>query len=88
MHIASTVKTPLLALFGPTVPEFGFAPFRCESTILQVDNLKCRPCHPHGYEKCPLKHFRCMKEILPETLVTRIKEILNNSVNKSFQTQV
>lgn len=63
MHIASAVGTPVVAIFGPTVPEFGFAPIRCQHEIVQIEGLSCRPCHPHGTEKCPKGHFRCMGDI-------------------------
>jgi len=63
MHIAAAVGTPVVAIFGPTVPDFGFAPLRCPSEIVQVEGLTCRPCHPHGPERCPRRHFRCMLDI-------------------------
>ena len=28
LHLATAVGTPIVALFGPTVPEFGFGPRR------------------------------------------------------------
>ena len=69
MHLAAGVGTPVVAIFGPTVPEFGFAPFRCRSVIVQIGGLNCRPCHPHGPKRCPLGHFRCMSDIsVPQVL--------------------
>ncbi len=75
MHIAAAVRTPVVAIFGSTVPEFGFAPFRCSSEIVQVDGLACRPCHPHGRKRCPRKHFRCMEYVSPEMVLTALKRI-------------
>jgi len=31
--------------------------------------LSCRPCSKFGLEKCPLGHFKCMKDI-PEEIVS------------------
>jgi heptosyltransferase-2 len=31
--------------------------------------LSCRPCSKFGLEKCPLGHFKCMKEIPDEWVV-------------------
>lgn len=73
MHIASAVGTPLIAFFGPTVPEFGFAPFRCKHRLFEIKDLDCRPCTAHGSAKCPLGHFRCMNDINLEDVVDAVK---------------
>lgn len=72
LHIAEGMVTPVVAIFGPTVPEFGFAPFRAAGTTVQVDGLACRPCHPHGPERCPKGHFRCMLDIEPQAVLVAI----------------
>ena len=64
MHMAVAVGTPLVAIFGPTVEEYGFFPFRARAKVLQR-HLWCRPCSAHGTERCPLGHHRCMREIQP-----------------------
>ncbi len=79
MHIASAVGTPVVSIFGPTVPEFGFAPFRCRSEIVQVKDLPCRPCHPHGPDACPLDHFKCMREISPAMVTDALKRVLSEA---------
>lgn len=63
LHIASDLGRPVLALFGPTLPSFGFAPWRPHSIVLQVEGLACRPCHLHGPPQCPLGHHKCLREI-------------------------
>ncbi|MCC7194578.1 MAG: lipopolysaccharide heptosyltransferase II [Gemmatimonadaceae bacterium] len=60
LHLASAMNVPTVALFGPTVPAFGFGPLSTRSTIVEVDGLPCRPCDPHGPEVCPLRHWKCM----------------------------
>jgi heptosyltransferase-2 len=66
VHVASDLGVPVLALFGPTVPDFGFAPWRRPSLVLGVKDLECRPCDIHGPKVCPLGHHKCMKEISPQ----------------------
>ncbi len=66
-HIASAVDVPVLSIFGPTIPEQGFAPLGEQNKIVQLD-MPCRPCSAHGTEKCPLGHHRCMTEIEPEKI--------------------
>ncbi len=76
MHMASAFSKPVVALFGPTVKEFGFFPFRTPNIVLEKP-LECRPCSFHGTDKCPLEHFRCMREIYPEEVlkaVTRLND--------------
>jgi heptosyltransferase-2 len=63
MHIAEALKVPLVAIFGPTVRPFGFAPYRPTSRVAEVINLPCRPCTLHGSAECPLKHHLCMKDV-------------------------
>ncbi|MEN3038029.1 MAG: glycosyltransferase family 9 protein [Candidatus Kryptonium sp.] len=43
MHIAVAMRTPVVAIFGSTVPEFGFYPYGDKDRIVQVENLYCRP---------------------------------------------
>jgi heptosyltransferase-2 len=61
-HLASAVGTSALTIFGPTVPEFGFGPLAPGSGTAGVAGLACRPCDPHGPARCPLGHWRCMRE--------------------------
>lgn len=65
MHIASAFQKLIFSLWGNTIPEFGMYPYQPhpESKILEVKNLKCRPCSKLGFKKCPKGHFKCMNEI-------------------------
>ncbi len=75
MHIANAVGTDVIAIFGPTVKELGFFPYRKKDKILEVE-LECRPCGKHGHKECPLKHFRCMLDLKPEVVFDEIKKSL------------
>ena len=77
IHIASAFKKPrIFALFGPTIEKFGFFPWSLNSKVFQVNGLKCRPCGIHGGKSCPEKHFKCMRDILPEEVFNEIKKYL------------
>lgn len=80
MHIAAAVKTPVLAIFGSSVKELGFFPFRSEYIMLENNNIKCRPCSHIGRNRCPLGHFKCMKEIDVDVVYNNLLKILKNSV--------
>ena len=62
-HLASAMGTPTVAVFGPTVPEFGFGPLAPRQVIAGHAGLACRPCDRHGPRRCPLEHWQCMREI-------------------------
>jgi heptosyltransferase-2 len=68
-HLASAVNTPTVTIFGPTVPQFGFGPLADRSTTVGIDTLACRPCDHHGPMKCPLGHWKCMREISAAAVV-------------------
>jgi len=74
LHFASAVGTRVVALFGPTVTEFGFGPIGAGDLALGVTGLVCRPCSDHGPPVCPLGHHRCMRELRVETVVTALEE--------------
>lgn len=62
MHLAWAQRTPVTALFGPTVRELGFFPRGDSAKVFEVA-LECRPCGLHGPQRCPKKHHRCMADI-------------------------
>jgi len=74
LHVGSALGTRVVALFGPTVPEFGFGPIGAGDLALGVTDLVCRPCSDHGSPVCPLGHHRCMRELRVETVVTALEE--------------
>lgn len=69
VHMAAAVGTPVIAIFGPTVPEFGFSPYTGKAEIVDIGPLYCRPCATHGSRQCPEKHFRCMLELPPSAII-------------------
>jgi len=75
-HIAAAVGTPVVIIFGPTVPAFGFTPYSDKAIIVENTGLYCRPCGSHGPKKCPEKHFRCMKEISPHRVLDECAQFL------------
>lgn len=75
LHLASAMGTPTVAIFGPTVPEFGFGPLAPSSVVVGHENLACRPCHRHGPRRCPLTHFRCMRELTPELVAEHTRRL-------------
>jgi heptosyltransferase-2 len=76
LHLASAMGTPTVAIFGPTVPEFGFGPLAPARVVVGHDALACRPCDRHGPRRCPLVHFRCMRELSAEQVAAAARRLL------------
>jgi len=47
LHIASALKAPCIAIFGPT-SEVNWAPYRNPNARVVVQNMPCRPCYRPG----------------------------------------
>lgn len=78
-HLASAVDTPTVTIFGPTVPAFGFGPLARASHSIGLDDLPCRPCDRHGPRRCPLKHWKCMRDVAVRDVSARVVDILSAS---------
>ena len=74
LHFAAAAGTPTVALFGPTLPAFGFGPRGPRDVALGVDGLSCRPCSRHGPPRCPLGHHHCLRHLLLEQVVAALEE--------------
>jgi heptosyltransferase II len=77
-HIAMSVGTPVLALFGPTVPAIGFAPVGPRDRVLEVSGLSCRPCSIHGGNECPIGSFECMRGIGVAQVMAAVREVISD----------
>lgn len=78
MHMATAVQSKVLVVFGSTVKELGFFPFRGNSRVMENEELWCRPCSHVGRKRCPFGHFKCMKEITPEQVFKAITELMES----------
>jgi len=76
LHLASALNKKVVAIFGSTTEELGFFPYLTDHIVVQNYNLKCRPCSHIGRDRCPKRHFKCMKEITGEKVIEAIKELL------------
>jgi heptosyltransferase-2 len=69
MHIASALQKPLIAIYGPTSPDFT-PPLAPDANIVQID-VECGPCFQR---ECPEKHHQCMQQISSERVLALIKD--------------
>jgi ADP-heptose:LPS heptosyltransferase len=78
LHIASTTRTPVVALFGPTLPERSL-PWRDPSIPaigVDVGPLPCRPCHQR---QCVPGDFRCLTGISVEAVLAACRRAIAGS---------
>lgn len=84
MHLALAMRTPVVAIFGPTVPQFGFAPYGINDIVVEISGLSCRPCSIHGGATCPIKTFDCMVNISAATVLQNVVRVMEK---QSVQSQ-
>jgi len=78
LHIAATTGTPVVALFGPTLPERSM-PWRdpaIGAIAIDAGPLPCRPCHQRH---CVPGDFRCLAMISPNMVVEAAETLLAES---------
>ena len=75
-HLASAMNTPTVTLFGPTVPQFGFGPLAERAATVGLDSLACRPCDRHGPVACPLRHWKCMRDLSVDRVIEAVEGTL------------
>ena len=78
MHLAVASRIPVVAIYGATIPAFGFAPYGKQDVIVETSGLSCRPCSIHGGERCPIETFDCMKRITADEAFRNVLAIVES----------
>lgn len=77
-HFGMCEDIPVFTIYCSTIPGFGFFPYNKKSLYISYDNLNCKPCGFHGYEKCPIKTFDCGYKLDPQMIISKMDEILSD----------
>jgi ADP-heptose:LPS heptosyltransferase len=75
LHIAATTRTPVVALFGPTLPERSM-PWRDSRWFAEAVDAGPLPCRPCRQRACEPGDFRCLTRITPEQVVEAAERAL------------
>lgn len=74
MHLASLVGTPVVSVWGGTHPYAGFLGWhQRETDCVQID-MPCRPCSVYGNKPCRRGDYACLRGIMPEMIVNRMRD--------------
>lgn len=76
LHMASALKAPVIALFGPT-SEVTWGPWRNEKAKIVSKNMSCRPCYMDGCGGS--KQSDCLATLNVDKVLVAIDESLHQS---------
>lgn len=77
VYLGMCADIPVLTIYCYTVKNFGFYPYNDKSSCISYDDRYCKPCGIHGHDQCPVKTFDCGDKLLPETVISKLKEFLS-----------
>jgi lipopolysaccharide heptosyltransferase II len=82
LHIASSTQTPIVALFGPTLPErsMPWRDPRVPAMAIDAGPLPCRPCHQRA---CVPGDYRCLTAISPTMVLAAARDLLAPPARRS-----
>jgi ADP-heptose:LPS heptosyltransferase len=75
LHIAATTATPVVAIYGPTLPARS-TPWRDPRYVaesVEVEGLACRPC---DQRICAPGDYRCLTTLKPHDVVAAAERAL------------
>lgn len=78
MHLAEATGVPVVALFGPTVREFGYYPSLAQSRTIER-RIACRPCSKNGSAPCVRGTGECLTAIRPESVVHAVTTLFDDA---------
>lgn len=77
-HFGMCANIPALTIFCSTIPEFGFYPYNNKSSYISFNDLSCKPCGIHGFEKCPISTFDCGNKLDPKIIISKMEELISD----------
>jgi len=83
MHIAASVGTPIVAIFGPTDP-IWLHPWTEEYAIVRT-GIDCSPCFYYSPKPltCKREDYACLTELAVDTVYNAVKEMLEKTISQA-----
>ena len=78
LHLSEAVGTAVVAIFGPTVREWGYYPLDPRSRVIEQD-VACRPCSKLGDRPCWQPEPWCLLRSTPEQVGAAALDIWEQS---------
>jgi ADP-heptose:LPS heptosyltransferase len=77
LHVATATATPVVALFGPTLPERSM-PWRDPRWFAEAVDAGPLPCRPCRQRVCVTADFRCLVGITPDQVIDAAERALRS----------
>ncbi len=78
LHIAATTATPVVAVYGPTLPERSH-PWRHPDFVTESVDVAGLPCRPCDQRVCVPGDFRCLTTLKPEDVLAAAERALKRA---------
>jgi lipopolysaccharide heptosyltransferase II len=75
LHVAATTRTPIVGLYGPTLPERS-APWRDRSIPAEAVDIAGLPCRPCEQRVCEPGDFRCLTTVKPADVILAAEHVM------------
>jgi len=75
LHVAATTATPVVAIYGPTLPARS-TPWRHPSFVTESVEIAGLPCRPCDQRVCAPGDYRCLARITPGDVLTAAERAL------------
>ncbi|MCM1309813.1 MAG: glycosyltransferase family 9 protein [Bacteroides sp.] len=76
MHLASLMGTPVVSIWGSTIPQCGFLGYGQSADNAIWLDLECQPCSVAGLPECPIGHYACLERLSPQSITKKILQLL------------
>jgi ADP-heptose:LPS heptosyltransferase len=77
LHVAATTATPVVGVFGPTLPARS-APWRSPAYPTESVGISGLPCRPCDQRVCEPGDFRCLTTLMPDDVLAAAERLLKH----------
>jgi lipopolysaccharide heptosyltransferase II len=78
LHVAATTATPIVAVYGPTLPVRS-TPWRDPSFVTESVEIKGLPCRPCDQRVCAPGDYRCLTTLKPQEVLAAAERALRSA---------